>query len=99
MGIRPEHVKLHSDRTEQSHYGEGKVYVVEPLGSEVIYDVEIGSRIVRIKVTEQEAKRLSLSMADRVFVEFPSDSIYLFDKETEKTIAQAGFANHEEKHR
>jgi multiple sugar transport system ATP-binding protein len=100
MGIRPEHVKLHSDRAGGGHsqYGEGKVYVVEPLGSEVIYDVEIGNKIVRIKVTEQEAKRLAVGMGDRVFVEFPSDSIYLFDKETEKTIAQAGFAHHEEKH-
>lgn len=98
MGIRPEHVKLHANRTDRSaRSGEGKVYVIEPLGSEVIYDVEIGNKVIRIKVSEQDAKRLSVQMGDRVFVEFPSDSIYLFDKKTEKTIGQASFTFNEEK--
>lgn len=98
MGIRPEHVKLHLKRTAgQAHSGEGKVYVVEPLGSEVIYDVEIANKIVRIKVSEAEAKRLAVGMGDTVLVYFPSDSIYLFDKDTEKTVAQANFAREEEK--
>jgi multiple sugar transport system ATP-binding protein len=92
MGIRPEHIKLHPNRSEGSaDSGEGKVYVVEPLGSEVIYDVEIGKKVVRIKATEQDAKRLSVAMGDRVFMEMPSDCIYLFDKKTENTIGQAGF--------
>jgi len=98
MGIRPEHIRLHPNLTERSdRLGEGKVYVVEPLGSEVIYDVEIGNKVIRIKVSEQDAKRLSLQMGDTVFVEFPSDSIYLFDKNTEMTIAPASFTLNAEK--
>jgi multiple sugar transport system ATP-binding protein len=97
LGIRPEHVRLCSGRQSGHDYcGEGKVYVVEPLGSEVIYDVEIGKSIVRIKVFEEEAKRLAVNMGDSVLLEFPSESIYLFDKESEKTLAQAGFALAEE---
>jgi hypothetical protein len=69
---------------------------VEPLGTEVIYDVEIGKSIVRIKVFEEEAKRLAVNMGDSVLLEFPSESIYLFDKESEKTLAQAGFTLAEE---
>ena len=92
MGIRPEHIMLHPHRNGGgADLWEGKVYVVEPLGSEVIYDVEIGKKVVRIKATEQDAKRLSVAMGDRVFMEMPSDCIYLFDKKTGNTIGQAGF--------
>jgi multiple sugar transport system ATP-binding protein len=97
LGIRPEHVRIRPGRQSGYEYcGQGRVYVVEPLGSEVIYDVEIGKAIVRIKVFEEEAKRLAINMGDSVLLEFPSESIYLFNKESEKTLAQAGFALAEE---
>jgi ABC-type sugar transport system ATPase subunit len=97
MGIRPEHIRLHSGRdSSRSGLIEGKVYVEEPLGTDVIFDIEIGDRIVRVRALADQTKALALKMGDTVFVELKPDSLYLFDSATEATILQAQFALQQE---
>ena len=93
LGIRPEHLRIHTGRANgTSNLVEGKIYIVEPLGTEVIYDVEIGDRVVRVKAMTDHVKDLVVDMGDSVRVEFPPNSFYLFDERTGETLAQAGFA-------
>ncbi len=93
LGIRPEHLKLYpAGASGVANLVPGKIYIVEPLGTEIIYDVEIGDRIVRVKALTDHVKDLKVDMGDPVGVEFPSTSFYLFDERTGKTLAQAQFA-------
>lgn len=96
LGIRPEHLRLHPHGDHVStNLVDARVYIVEPLGTEVIYDMEIGDKVIRVKVLSDQAKLLGLKMGDIAHIEFRSDSIYLFDGRSEKTIMQAEFAERE----
>ncbi len=93
LGIRPEHLRLHPcGSRDVENLVNGKIYIVEPLGTEVIYDVEIGDKVVRVKTMTDHVKDLVVDMGDPVCVEFPANSLYLFDERTEQTLAQAEFA-------
>ncbi len=93
LGIRPEHIRLHAGR-EKVPFDliKGKVYVEEPLGTEVIYDIEIGDKVVRARALADQTRPLNLKMGSEVLVEFKADSIYLFNAQAESTILQAQFA-------
>ncbi len=93
LGVRPEHVRLHGRRQNgASNLVEGKIYIVEPLGTEIIFDVEVGDSIVRVKTMTEQVKGLGMDMGEPVLLEFPSDSLYLFDERTGRTVAEAQFA-------
>ncbi len=97
LGIRPEHVRLHTAQGGTPfELIKGKIYVEEPLGTDVIYDIEIGDQIVRVRTLADQTKSLNLRMGDTALVEFKSDSIYLFDEQAESTVLQAQFALQQE---
>jgi len=80
LGIRPEHIKLSLKETENSIPAE--VYVLEPLGREVIYNIKIGNNILKV-LTEE---RMDLKPGDRIFMDFDRNRYHLFDAETGKAI-------------
>jgi len=97
LGIRPEHILLHPEekRKEKNLIG-GKIYVVEPLGTESIYDIEVGSKVVRARAITSQTRFLNSQMGHPAWLEFDPDRMYLFDSKTEETLAQARFAIMEE---
>ncbi|MCD6160459.1 MAG: sugar ABC transporter ATP-binding protein [Thermotogae bacterium] len=80
LGIRPEHIRLSLKETENSIPAE--VYVLEPLGREVIYNIKIGNNILKV-LTEE---RMDLKPGDRIFMDFDRNRYHLFDAETGKAI-------------
>lgn len=93
LGIRPEHILLHPEQMrKEKDLVEGRVYVVEPLGTETIYDIEVGNQVVRVRALTAQARFLDAHMGAPAWLEFDSDRIYLFDPETEETISQARFS-------
>lgn len=91
LGVRPEHVALTAEAAADTNVG--KVYAVEPLGAEDLITVEIGGRMVQSKMTTGEAGQLPLTFGAEVNVRFKSDYLYLFDRGTGRTVAQALFSN------
>ena len=100
LGIRPEHLRLRpAGANGTPNLVDGKIYIVEPLGTEIIFDVEIGDKVVRVKTMTDNVKDLAVDMGDPVRVEFPASSFYLFDDRTGETLAQAEFATASEEAR
>ena len=97
LGIRPEHIRLHPGQgPEGVELIGGRIYVEEPLGTDIIYDIEIGDKVVRARALADQTKAMNLKMGDEVHVEFKADSIYLFDCVGEDTILQAQFTLQQE---
>jgi len=71
FGIRPEHIIV--SKTQNSGV-QGEIYVVEPLGSEVIIDVKVGNSIMKVKSVQFEG-----SPGEKLWLEFPEKKIHLFD--------------------
>ncbi|RLE86892.1 MAG: sugar ABC transporter ATP-binding protein [Thermoprotei archaeon] len=80
LGVRPEHIKLLPGRHEEAV--EAEVYVIEPLGSETIVDFKVGDNVYKLKYPGEVALR----PGDKIYLEFDVDKIYLFDKESGKTL-------------
>lgn len=80
LGIRPEDVQL-SVETGMGDL-EGWVYVVEPLGDRNIYDVQLGSDLIKVKTPPT----LILKPGARVSVRFNLARAHLFDGITERTL-------------
>ena len=97
LGIRPEHINLYpGEKQREKNLILGKIYVVEPLGAENIYDIEVGKAIVRVKMNASQSGMLNSSMGAAVGVEFDPERLYLFDPKTEETLTQAQFAHKRE---
>jgi multiple sugar transport system ATP-binding protein len=76
MGIRPEHIRMGSEKQESGL--PGRIRTVEPLGREVIYHLESGGgRLVVLGKEERYAVDSTVNLS------FPPDRIHLFDPETE----------------
>lgn len=71
MGIRPEHVKI-ADRGELK----GTVYVVEPLGAEIIITVKLGNQFLKVLTFEE----MNISPGDVIGLNLNRDKILLFDE-------------------
>jgi len=80
FGIRPEDITLSKEPKENAV--KGKVYVVEPLGKNIIVDLEVGNTIFKVE-TDPNFK---VDVGDDVWMIFKKEKIYIFDKRTEKNI-------------
>ncbi|RLG50674.1 MAG: sugar ABC transporter ATP-binding protein [Thermoproteota archaeon] len=80
LGVRPEHITLHLKPVEEGI--KGRVYVVEPLGAELIVNVKIGESILKVKTPVHG----ELKVDQEVWVSFNRDRVYIFDKRTEESI-------------
>lgn len=80
FGVRSEDVSITPPPGEGQV--QGKISVREPLGDEIIYEVEVGENIIRAK-TEPT---LLLHPGEKVGLNFAMDRIHIFDAHTEKVI-------------
>jgi ABC-type sugar transport system ATPase subunit len=80
LGIRPEDIQL----LPQAGNGDlaGQVYVVEPLGDRNIYDIKLGSTLIKVKTQPG----LVLEPGSPVSIRFNLERAHLFDATTELTL-------------
>ncbi|BAN89496.1 ABC transporter ATP-binding protein [Aeropyrum camini] len=83
LGIRPEFISVSKHEAEGSI--QGRVYVVEPLGSEYIVNVDIGDGlIVKAKILGPKEK---LSPGEKVYLNMDWSKIKIFDYKTGEALA------------
>ena len=81
LGVRPENILVHKKRIPAANI-EGEVYVLEPLGSEIILDLKVGENLIKAKTPPD----FRVNTGDRVWLSFDMNRIHVFDKKTEKAI-------------
>ena len=80
LGVRPEDVMLERGKTKKGI--EAQVYIMEPLGSEVIVDIKIGDNLLKAKASPD----FQASIGESVGMNFNMKKAHIFDKKTEKVI-------------
>jgi multiple sugar transport system ATP-binding protein len=80
LGVRPEDIALRG----QEQHGDlpGEVYAIEPLGDRNIYEVKLGTSIVRIKTPPT----FMVQPGERVYMGINRQRIHLFDPKTDQAI-------------
>jgi multiple sugar transport system ATP-binding protein len=82
LGFRPEDTSISTERKPDSVF-QAELYVVEPMGSNVIVDLKVGEYL--IKVVTSPTTRLP-PVGEKVWVYFPLERLHLFDSKTEQVI-------------
>ena len=77
LGIRPEDIKIDHKKGE-----EAEIYVVEPMGMQVLVTVKLGNLQIKVLTTPPFTKK----MGGKVKLRFNVNKIHLFDKNTEKSL-------------
>ena len=91
LGLRPHRLELAgADDVGQTNVETGKVYAVETLGSETIYDVEIENEVLRVWSRNRADPSLRGRIGAPIHFRIDPDAMYLFDAATGQTLAQAG---------
>ena len=80
MGFRPENAKIIKE--EQPNTIQGKVYVVEPLGKDVIVNVKIGEILVKILARPG----IEIAPGQNIWLQLNMNKIHFFEKGTGKEI-------------
>jgi multiple sugar transport system ATP-binding protein len=81
IGIRPEDISA-SKTPRQDDIMQGKVYVIEPLGAEIIIDTMVGETMVRA-VAPPDFK---VDMGDDIYLFVNKQKMHIFDRKTEVAI-------------
>jgi len=98
LGIRPEHIRIIPTQKakERKDLIPGEIWVYQPLGSEDIYDIKLGNEeIIKVRVPSEQSHYITREMGQKIFLEFSKERVYLFDRNTGKTLAQAIFTQKE----
>jgi len=77
LGIRPEDIKIDHKKGE-----EAEIYVVEPMGMQVLVTVKLRNLQIKVLATPPFTKEIG----ERVKLDFNANKIHLFDKNTEKSL-------------
>ena len=79
FGVRPEDLSLGA-----ATWGDlaGTVFVSEPLGDRIIYDVEVGQQVIKVKAPPTTR----YATGDQVGLGIDWGRVHLFDKETERAL-------------
>ena len=80
LGIRPEDVSIQHGGTDNGIVGE--VYVIEPLGSELIVNIKVNENMIKVK----SAPNLKIPIGSTVRLSLNRDKLHFFDKKTMKAI-------------
>lgn len=91
LGIRPQQIALSPPGEKVSGRVEGTVFAVETLGSRVIFDIEVGQKIVRVMTTVDAARQYPEEIGAAIAFRVNPDFIYLFDPVSGRTLRQAQF--------
>lgn len=91
MGARPQQLKLVEPGANGEGIVHGKIFAIEVLGSRVVFDIELGSSLVRVLTTGDEARRYPERIGAPISVYIDPSYVYLFSKRTGRTVRQARF--------
>ncbi len=80
LGIRPENIRVYTEKVENSI--PATVYVIEPLGRDLIINAKVDDTILKILSTPG----LKLEPMQKIYLVFDENKIHFFDKITEKAI-------------
>jgi multiple sugar transport system ATP-binding protein len=83
LGVRPEDILVRRKPFSGVNI-EAEVYVVEPLGSEILLNLKVGENFVNAKVPQGFMAKTNT--IDKVWISFDVSKIHIFDKKTEKAI-------------
>lgn len=90
VGIRPQHLRLAPPAPAGTPDRLcGTVYAAETLGSETIVDVEADGTLFRAWIQNHEIGGASLDIGAPVSLQADACAIYLFDRASGRTLAQA----------
>ncbi|KLO24609.1 MULTISPECIES: ABC transporter ATP-binding protein [unclassified Marinitoga] len=81
LGLRPEDIKI-KFKKENVNTFKSKVYILEPLGREIIYNIKLGNNIFKIISDE----KYNLKLDEEIYLDFPEKEFHLFDKESGKNL-------------
>jgi multiple sugar transport system ATP-binding protein len=81
LGVRPEDMFVEKQRPKVEAV-QAEVYVVEPLGSEIILDLKIAENILKVRSPPGAIPNIG----DKLWIIFNKDKWHIFDRKTEKTI-------------
>jgi len=82
IGFRPENMILSIEKQPESVF-QADVYVVEPMGSNLIVDLKAGDYLMKAVVP---AVTKLPGIGEKVWVGFPLEKIHIFDAKTEQAI-------------
>jgi len=77
LGIRPEDIRIDHKKGK-----EAEVYLVEPMGMQVLVTVKLGNLQIRVLTAPPFTKKIG----EKVKLNFNTNKIHLFDKNTEKSL-------------
>ncbi|HDD63783.1 MAG: sugar ABC transporter ATP-binding protein [Thermoprotei archaeon] len=80
LGIRPEHIKIYKE--PRASTVKCRVYVVEPLGGEMIINFSLGGKIYKARYPGE----ISLKPDETIYIEIPVKHIHIFNKKDGKAI-------------
>jgi len=80
FGVRPEHIEIST--VKQPNTIEGTVYVLEPLGRDLIINVKTGDHIIKAVARPG----INLTPSQKIWLVIDYDKIHIFDKKTERAI-------------
>lgn len=78
LGIRPQDVRVYKDAKEKRGLIETHIYTTEPLGDMLILDLKVGTYLIKAVVSPD----FEIGKRERLWIRFPENKIYLFDKKT-----------------
>lgn len=81
LGIRPEDVLIYKQQAPPESV-EAIVYVVEPLGSETIVDLQVGDNLIKANVRADQ----KYDPDEKVWITWDKNRMHIFDKKTAKAI-------------
>jgi multiple sugar transport system ATP-binding protein len=81
LGIRPEDIVAHTENKGTDSV-KGEVYVVEPLGSDLILDIKVGEALIKVKASPTQ----KVSPGTVIWLTFDRNKLHVFDKKTGKTL-------------
>ena len=81
LGVRPEDILIEKKHTEKAFIN-GKVFVTEPMGAEMIINIKVGDEILKVRSSPE----FDVNIEDEVWLGFNENKIHIFDKKTEEAI-------------
>ncbi len=81
LGVRPESFLLFKDRPD-TYQIEGKVYITEPLGEDIIIDISVGENRVKAKTVIG----FQCDVDQPIYMQVKFERIHIFDGETEQNL-------------
>jgi multiple sugar transport system ATP-binding protein len=86
LGIRPQDVIVHTKATKKGLIT-AMLELVEPLGDRQVLDLRVGDYLVKALASPD----FEAELGDELWLEFPSDKIFVFDKKTERNLIHEAF--------